>query len=94
MMSLREVADELSHRMTSIFLRDESGRRPLFGNMEKFQADPDWQNLLLFHVYFHGDSGAGVGANHQTGWTGLVIKLMQQSGERARRKDLSLQLMA
>ena len=94
MMSLREVADELSHRMTSIFLRDESGRRPLFGNMEKFQTDPDWQNLLLFHEYFHGDSGAGVGANHQTGWTGLVIKLMQQSGERARRKDLSLQLVA
>jgi hypothetical protein len=94
MMSLREVADELSHRMTSIFLRDESGRRPLFGNMEKFKTDPDWQNLLLFHEYFHGDSGAGVGANHQTGWTGLVIKLMQQSGERARRKDLSLQLMA
>jgi Glycosyl hydrolase family 63 C-terminal domain len=94
MMSLREVADELSRRMTSIFLRDENGRRPLFGNMEKFQTDPDWQDLLLFHEYFHGDSGAGVGANHQTGWTGLVIKLMQQSGERARRKDLSLRLVA
>jgi len=94
MMSLWEVADELSRRMTSIFLRDENGRRPLFGNMEKFQTDPDWQDLLLFHEYFHGDSGAGVGANHQTGWTGLVIKLMQQTGERARRKDLSLQLAA
>jgi hypothetical protein len=94
MKTLWEVADELSRRMTSIFLRDENGRRPLFGNMEKFQTDPDWQDLLLFHEYFHGDSGAGVGANHQTGWTGLVIKLMQQSGERARRKDLSLQLVA
>ena len=94
MKSLWEVADELSRRMTSIFLRDENGRRPLFGNVEKFQTDPDWQNLLLFHEYFHGDSGAGVGANHQTGWTGLVIKLMQQSGERARRKDLSLRLAA
>jgi hypothetical protein len=94
MMSLWEVAEELSRRMTSIFLRDENGRRPLFGNMEKFQTDPDWQNLLLFHEYFHGDSGAGVGANHQTGWTGLVVKLMQQSGERARRRDRSLQLVA
>jgi hypothetical protein len=94
MKTLWEVADELSRRMTSIFLRDENGRRPLFGDMDKFQTDPDWQNLLLFHEYFHGDSGAGVGANHQTGWTGLVIKLMQQSGERARRKDLSLQLVA
>jgi hypothetical protein len=94
MKSLWEVAEELSRRMTSIFLRDENGRRPLFGNMEKFQTDPDWQDLLLFHEYFHGDSGAGVGANHQTGWTGLVIKLMQQSGERARRKDLSLRLAA
>ncbi len=94
MKTLWEVADELSRRMTSIFLRDENGRRPLFGNMEKFQTDPDWQNLLLFHEYFHGDSGAGVGANHQTGWTGLVIKLMQQTGERARRKDLSLQFVA
>jgi mannosylglycerate hydrolase MGH1-like protein/glycosyl hydrolase family 63 len=94
MKTLWEVAEELSRRMTSIFLRDENGRRPLFGNMEKFQTDPDWQNLLLFHEYFHGDSGAGVGANHQTGWTGLVIKLMQQNGEQARRKDRSLQLAA
>ena len=94
MKNLWEVSEELSRRMTSIFLRDENGRRPLFGTMEKFQTDPDWQDLLLFHEYFHGDSGAGVGANHQTGWTGLVIKLMQQSGERALSKDLSLQLVA
>jgi hypothetical protein len=94
MKTLEEVAGDLSRRMTSIFLRDENGRRPLFGNMEKFQRDPDWQDLLLFHEYFHGDSGAGVGANHQTGWTGLVVKLMQQSGERAPGKDLLRQLVA
>ena len=67
--------------MTSIFLQDENGRRPVFGNLEKFQTDPHWRDLILFHEYFHGDTGAGVGASHQTGWTGVVTKLMQQSGE-------------
>jgi hypothetical protein len=62
-------------------LRDEKGRRPVFGNLEKFQTNPHWRDLLLFHEYFHGDSGSGVGASHQTGWTGVVTKLMQQSGE-------------
>jgi len=81
MLSLWEVAGELSRRMTSIFLRDERGRRPVFGNLKKFQTDPHWRDLVLFHEYFHGDSGAGVGASHQTGWTGIVTKLMQQSGE-------------
>jgi len=81
MFTLREVAGELSRRMTSIFLQDESGRRPVFGNIERFQTDPHWKNLVLFHEYFHGDSGAGIGASHQTGWTGIVTKLMQQSGE-------------
>jgi hypothetical protein len=81
MMTLWEVAGELSRRMTGIFLRDASGRRPVFGNIEKFQTDPHWRDLVLFHEYFHGDSGAGVGASHQTGWTGIVTKLMQQSGE-------------
>ena len=79
--TLQEIARELSRRMTSIFLRDESGRRPLYGNIQKFQTDPRWRNLLLFHEYFHGDSGVGLGASHQTGWTGLVLKLVQQSGE-------------
>ncbi len=89
MMTLWEVAGELSRRMTNIFLRDEKGRRPVFGNLEKFQTDPHWRDLVLFHEYFHGDSGAGVGASHQTGWTGLVTKLMQQSGEsRTRKKSL------
>jgi hypothetical protein len=86
MMTLWEVAGELSRRMTSIFLQDERGRRPVFGNLEKFQADPHWRDLVLFHEYFHGDSGAGVGASHQTGWTGVVTKLMQQSGESSKRK--------
>ncbi|MGH9536815.1 MAG: MGH1-like glycoside hydrolase domain-containing protein, partial [Terriglobales bacterium] len=81
MMTLWEVAGELSRRMTNIFLQDQSGRRPVFGNLEKFQTDPHWRDLVLFHEYFHGDSGAGVGASHQTGWTGVVTKLMQQSGE-------------
>jgi hypothetical protein len=81
MTTLWDVAGELSRRMTNIFLRDEKGRRPVFGNLEKFQTDPHWRDLLLFHEYFHGDSGSGVGASHQTGWTGVVTKLMQQSGE-------------
>jgi hypothetical protein len=86
MMTLWEVAGELSRRMTSIFLQDQNGRRPVFGNLEKFQTDPHWRDLVLFHEYFHGDSGAGVGASHQTGWTGVVTKLMQQSGEAKRKK--------
>jgi hypothetical protein len=86
MKTLWDVAGELSRRMTNIFLRDEKGRRPVFGNLEKFQTDPHWRDLVLFHEYFHGDSGSGVGASHQTGWTGVVTKLMQQSGEFRERK--------
>ncbi len=81
MMTLWEVAAELSRRLTRIFLRDSSGNRPVFGDIEKFQTDPNWSDLILFQEYFHGDTGSGVGANHQTGWTGLVAKLIQQSGE-------------
>ena len=79
-MNLWEVAGEVSKRLTSIFLRDENGRRPVFGGIEKFQTDKHWRDLVLFHEYFHGDSGAGMGASHQTGWTGVVTKLMQQGG--------------
>jgi len=86
MLTLWQVAGELSRRMTSIFLRDEKGRRPVNGNTEKLQTDPHWRDFVLFHEYFNGDSGAGVGASHHTGWTGLVSKLMQQSGESIRRK--------
>jgi hypothetical protein len=85
MLTLAEVAAELSRRLNRIFLRDEQGRRPVWGNVEKFQSDPQWRDLVVFHEYFHGDTGSGLGASHQTGWTGLVAKLLQQSGE----KDLS-----
>jgi len=81
MLNLWEVAAELSRRLSHIFLRDEAGRRPVYGGAEKFQRDPHWRDLLLFYEYFHGETGAGVGASHQTGWTGLVAKLLQQSGE-------------
>jgi hypothetical protein len=81
MMTLWEVAAEISRRLTRIFLEDGSGRRPVFGSIERFQCDPNWHDLIPFHEYFHGDTGAGVGASHQTGWTALVAKLLQQSGE-------------
>jgi len=79
-MTLAEVAQELSRRLTRIFLRDEAGRRPVYGDARAFQADAHWRDLILFYEYFHGDSGAGLGASHQTGWTGLVAKLLQQVG--------------
>jgi hypothetical protein len=88
-MNLWQIAGELSRRLNDIFLRDEQGRRPVFGNLEKFQTDPHWRDLLLFYEYFHGDSGTGAGANHQTGWTGLVTKLMQQSGEADANSEVS-----
>lgn len=78
MMTLREVAKDLSNRIDKIFLKDESGRRPVYGASGKFQTDPHWCDLVLFYEYFHGDNGAGIGASHQTGWTGLVAKLIQQ----------------
>ena len=81
MMTLLEVAAEISHRLSHLFLRGADGRRPVYGATEKFQSDPHWRDLLLFYEYFHGDNGAGMGASHQTGWTGLVAKLLQQSGE-------------
>ena len=76
------MAGELSRRLVRIFLRDGDGRRPVFGGVETFQRDPHWRDLVPFYEYFHGDNGAGIGASHQTGWTGLVAKLLQQSGER------------
>jgi hypothetical protein len=79
--NLWDVAGEVSRRMTHIFLRDEDGRRPVFGSSDKFQNDEHWRDHMLFYEYFHGDNGAGIGASHQTGWTGLVAKLIQQSGE-------------
>jgi len=81
-LNLWQVAAELSRRLTRIFLLDADGRRPVYGDTETFQRDPLWRDLVLFYEYFHGDNGAGLGASHQTGWTGLVAKLLQQSGER------------
>jgi hypothetical protein len=78
---LWQVAAEISRRLTHIFLRDDQGRRPVYGATEVFQSDPYWRDLVLFYEFFHGDNGAGLGANHQTGWTGLVAKMIQQSGE-------------
>ncbi|WP_017717520.1 MGH1-like glycoside hydrolase domain-containing protein [Kamptonema formosum] len=80
-LNLWDVASELSRRLTGIFLRGKDGRRPVFGGIEKFQQDPHWRDLILFHEYFHGDCGAGLGASHLTGWTGLVAKLIQQLNE-------------
>jgi hypothetical protein len=81
MRTLWDVAGELSRRMNRIFLRDENGRRPVFGGATKLQSDPHFRDHVLFYEYFHGDNGAGIGASHQTGWTGLVAKLIQQSGQ-------------
>jgi hypothetical protein len=79
--TLWDVAGELSRRLTHIFLRNGDGTRAVHGASAKFQHDPHWRDLLLFYEYFHGDNGSGVGASHQTGWTGLIAKLIQQSGE-------------
>ena len=81
MMTLWEVAAELSRRMSRIFLKGDDGGRPVHGANQLYRDDPNWSDLVLFYEYFHGDTGAGVGASHQTGWTGLVAKLLQQSGE-------------
>jgi hypothetical protein len=81
MMTLWEVARELSQRLIGIFTQDATGRRSVYGGRECFQSDPYWRDLILFYEYFHGDSGAGIGASHQTGWTGLVAKLIQQYAE-------------
>ncbi|HTF66745.1 MAG TPA: hypothetical protein VK638_29080, partial [Edaphobacter sp.] len=78
--NLFEASQEIANRLTRIFLQDESGRRPVYGGTEKFQTDPHWKDYVLFYEYFHGDNGAGLGASHQTGWTGLVSKLIEFYG--------------
>ena len=77
MMNLYQVAEEISSRLSAIFLRDKTGRRPVYGNIQKFQEDPQWSDYIQFHEYFHGDTGAGIGASHQTGWTGTIARTMQ-----------------
>jgi hypothetical protein len=76
-LNLFDVARELSNRLSGIFLRSSQGQRPVFGGTKKFQEDPHWRDYILFYEYFHGDNGAGLGASHQTGWTGIVARLMQ-----------------
>jgi hypothetical protein len=90
-MTLFEVAQELSRRLASTFLRDAAGRRPVYGGTARFQDDPHWRDLILFYEYFHGDNGAGLGASHQTGWTGLIARLLDVFG-RMDAKDLELDL--
>jgi hypothetical protein len=81
-LNLLEVAMEIGRRLVTTFTEDENGRRPVFGGIEKFQTDPHWHDLVPFHEYFHGDNGAGIGASHQTGWTGTVALLFLLAGER------------
>ncbi|MCB0015561.1 MAG: hypothetical protein KDE34_26785, partial [Anaerolineales bacterium] len=80
-MNLWQISEEISRRLVNIFVRDDQGRRPVYGNTDKFQTDPHWRDYILFYEYFHGDNGAGIGASHQTGWTGLVAKLIQLFGD-------------
>jgi hypothetical protein len=80
MLNLFEVAKEISDRLSRIFLRNQEGRRPVYGGTGTFQRDPHWRDYILFYEYFHGDNGAGLGASHQTGWTGLVAKTLQLFG--------------
>jgi hypothetical protein len=90
MMNLFEVAREIADRLTRIFLRDERGRRPVYGGTEKFHDDPNWRDHILFYEYFHGDNGAGLGASHQTGWTGVVARLIQLFGILDPKKSLEV----
>ena len=75
-MTLFDVSREIGRRLSSIFLRDKNGHRPVYGGTKKFQDDPHWKDYIWFYEYFHGDSGAGLGASHQTGWTGLIARSM------------------
>jgi hypothetical protein len=88
--TIEEVAEQLTRRLGRLFLRDEQGRRAVFGDNAKLQSDPHFRDHLLFHEYFHGDNGRGVGASHQTGWTGAIAKLLQprrHEGGKSQRKD-------
>jgi hypothetical protein len=76
MMNLDQVAEELSRRLTNIFLPQQDGTRPVFGSCSLFNSDPHWRDLIPFHEYFHGDTGRGCGASHQTGWTGLIAQIL------------------
>jgi hypothetical protein len=79
---LRDIADEVSSRLIRLFLRDAEGCRPIHGNRQQLQSDPHFSDYIWFYEYFHGDTGAGLGASHQTGWTGLVANLLQKQAQR------------
>jgi hypothetical protein len=89
-MTLYQVAEEIVRRLAGIFLRDSSGRRPVYGGTEKFQDDQYWRDCILFYEYFHGENGAGLGASHQTGWTGIVARLMHIFATRTPQQLLEL----
>jgi hypothetical protein len=82
-MNLQQVAREIASRMTRIFLPDAAGRRPFAADDGRFASDPHWRDLVLFYEYFHGDSGRGMGANHQTGWTALAVRFLEDLARRA-----------
>ena len=90
MMNLFDVAKEIADRLTRIFLRDSQGQRPVYGGTTKFQSDPHWRDHILFYEYFHGDNGAGLGASHQTGWTGVVAKVIELFAQLDAKKTLEL----
>ncbi|WP_415791139.1 hypothetical protein [Deinococcus saxicola] len=83
------MADGLSARLTGLFGRDAAGSRPVFGARDQYQNSSQWRDLLVFHEYFHGDTGAGLGASHQTGWTALVATLLQEQGQHPARQDVT-----
>jgi hypothetical protein len=93
-MNLYQVAEEIARRLTNIFLKDKDGRRPVYGGSRKFQEDAHWRDCLLFYEYFHGDNGAGLGANHQTGWTGIVARGMHLFATATAEQMLRLGKMA
>jgi hypothetical protein len=78
--TLFDIAMDIGERLMHIFMKDESGWRPVYGGAEKFQTDPHWRDLILFYEYFHGDNGAGIGASHQTGWTGCIARMIEACG--------------
>jgi hypothetical protein len=93
-MNLYQVAEEISRRLHSIYLKDKNGRRPVYGGARKFQEDPHWRDCLLFYEYFHGDNGAGLGASHQTGWTGIIARGMHLFATTTAEQVLQLGKMA
>jgi hypothetical protein len=90
MMTLYQIAEELTNRLSNIFLKDADGRRAVNGGTQKFQTDPHWRDYITFYEYFHGDNGAGLGANHQTGWTGIVARAMHLFATSTSREFLEL----